>query len=32
MSLGDIAIKVEPAAYSVGNLSAILNEIASRLE
>jgi hydrogenase-1 operon protein HyaF len=33
MSLKDIAIKAEPASqYSVGNLSAILNEIASRLE
>ena len=33
MSLGDIAIKVEPAdPHSVGNVSAILNEIASRLE
>lgn len=33
MSLDNIAIKVEPAnPYSVGNLSAILNEIACRLE
>ncbi len=32
MSLENIAVKVEPADYSVGNLSAILSEIASRLE
>ncbi len=33
MSLENIAIKIEPASpYSVGNLSALLNEIASRLE
>ncbi len=32
MSLENITVKVEPADYSVGNLSAILSEIASRLE
>ncbi len=33
MSLDDIAIKIEPAdPHSVGNISAILNEIITRLE